>query len=246
MLLMKQGEDMYVAIIGDIIDSRKIVDGRSEVQERFKAAISNINDQYGNCIETNFAIIAGDGFYGLLHSPENLLKILLEIRIALVPHQIRIGIGIGSIDTEIVKNESNSVDGRANATAREAIDFLSENKRKYESVYRTTMLKIDSALNQERTQADCKNVSLCKAYEDLVNAIFCSCSGIESKWNRKHVDTIKLRVNKYTQREIATKLGISQSAVQKRMISADFYTYEYYLAALGSGIDELWKEVQYV
>ena len=189
---------MYCAIMGDIIDSRKIIRGRGELQERFKAAIETINNTYSQSIESNFAITEGDGFYGLLHSPNDLLRIMMEIRLAITPYQIRIGIGIGSIGTKIVKHESNLVDGRANSTAREAIDYLSETKNKYESVYKTTMLKIDDMEYRKLSEFDCRSEKICKTYESFINTVFCACSAIEKKWNRIHADTIKLKAGQYT------------------------------------------------
>ena len=224
---------MYCAIMGDIIDSRKIIHGRSETQEKFKTAIIGINDKYSDNIESDFTITAGDSFYGLLNSPENLLEIILKIRLAIVPNQIRIGIGIGSIDTQIVRHNGNLIDGKANSTAKEAIDYLSDNKNKYESVYRTTMLKVDSSITLKK----------CKNYESFINTIFCTCSAAEKKWGPIHADTIRLKTEEYTQREIAANLGISQPAVQQRLISSDYYLYEYSLQTINSGIQELWKEV---
>ena len=246
---------MYCAIMGDIIKSREIIEGRGETQERFKSAIKNINDKYANSIKSNFTIMAGDGFYGLINSCENLLNIILEIRLAIAPNQIRIGIGIGSIDTKIEKNNSELIDGRANSTAKEAIDYLSENEKKYESVYRTTFLKVDSRNYDkllevyEKKYSDSPELGIdavkkCEKYEKFINTIFCACSGIEKKWEIIHAATMKLKANKYTQREIAQKLGISQPAVQKRLISSDYYLYEHYMQVIESGINEIWEEVQ--
>jgi hypothetical protein len=236
---------MYCAIIGDIIDSRKIIDERSEVQERFKTVIHSINQNYSQTIVSNFTITNGDGFYGLLNSPIDLLNIILEIRLALVPHQIRMGIGFGGIGTKIEKYESYLVDGRANSTAKEAIDNISENKGKYQAVYRTTLLKVDSIVYDQLAETDGKAVNVIRMYENLINTIFCGCASLEKTWNTIQANTIKWKTDQYTQREIGDKLGISQPAVQKRLTSAGFYLYEYYQEMIKSGIEALWKEVQH-
>jgi len=234
---------MYCAVIGDIIDSRKITNDRGETQERFIAAIKNVNNKYGYTIASTFAITEGDSFYGLLSSPENLLNIIREIRLAIAPHQIRIGIGIGSIDTQIERNNSSLIDGRANSTAKDAVNYLSENKNKYESVYMTTLLKVDRLVYEKLDEKESKAY---KTYENLINAVFCSCSVIEKRWDTIHADTIQLKIEGCTQREMAEKLGITQSSVQRRLISADYYLHEYYLSELESGIAQLWKEVLHV
>ena len=45
---------------------------------------------------------------------------------------------------------------------------------------------------------------------------------------------------------MAEKLGITQSSVQRRLISADYYLHEYYMSELESGIAQLWEEVLHV
>lgn len=176
---LPEGDIMYCAIIGDIIDSREIIKDRSETQERFKNALRIINGKYKNSIKSDFTITAGDGFYGLLSSVENLFDIILDIRLAIVPNQIRMGIGIGTIGTKIVRNESNLVDGRANSTAREAIDYLSDKKSKYESVYMTTFLKVDSKQYDRIKEFNTEKAETCKTYEEFINTLLCACSDIE-------------------------------------------------------------------
>lgn len=63
------------------------------------------------------------------------------------------------------------------------------------------------------------------------------------KWNFIHAQTIKLKLEKYTQREIADRLDIKQPSVQRRLISAGYYMYEYYTKTIQSGVEKLWKEV---
>ena len=58
-------KNIYVAIIGDIIDSKKIKN-RNEVQQKLKHVLSKINQSYDDIIAANFIISLGDEFQGLL------------------------------------------------------------------------------------------------------------------------------------------------------------------------------------
>ena len=60
----------YIAIIGDIKNSKKIVD-RGAIQEHLKKILDNINLKYSDCIASKFTITLGDEFQGLLTTGNN-------------------------------------------------------------------------------------------------------------------------------------------------------------------------------
>ena len=90
----------YIAIIGDIKESRKIND-RNNVQNKLKAVLIKINQKYESAISAKFTITLGDEFQGLLCVGENVIDIIEEIRREMSPVQIRFGIGVGEINTDI-------------------------------------------------------------------------------------------------------------------------------------------------
>ena len=228
---------MYCAIIGDIIDSREI-ENREMLQEKYKAVFNQINHNFDNDIGAYFQIRDGDGFHGLLKNPKNLTEIIMRIRLAIIPTQIRIGIGFGTITTKIEKNNIPVIDGSAYNVARDGMDDISQYKNKYEKVYQTTILKYDPGIIIDK---NCKRT--CETYEKLINSVFCACSFIERNWDKIHAETILGKMENKTQRQIGQELGISQAAVQKRISSSNYYTYEYYIENLTAVISDLWEKV---
>ena len=227
---------MYCAVIGDIIDSREIKN-REILQENYKSVFNDINIKFYDDVSANFQIRDGDGFHGLLKNPRNIIDIIMLIRLAIIPNQIRIGIGFGDITTKIDKFNVHNIDGSAYSTARDGMDYLSIYKSKYEKVYQTTILKYDYNI------LDKKISKVCEIYENLINSIFCACSQIEKNWENIHAETILKKINNKTQRDIAYELNITQPAVQKRIKSSNYYTYEYYNKNLSLAIVDLWEKI---
>src|SRR6478609_4072574 len=60
-------EARYVAIIADIVDSRRITGARRrELQKRLELLLSEVNRDFAQAIAANFLITVGDEFQGLL------------------------------------------------------------------------------------------------------------------------------------------------------------------------------------
>ena len=85
--------DKYVAIIGDIVDSKKIKD-RKAMQQKFKNLLTDINMKYSEDIASKFTIILGDEFQGLLKNRSHIMKIICEIEMAMTPIELRFGMVI--------------------------------------------------------------------------------------------------------------------------------------------------------
>ena len=74
--------DKYVAIIGDIVDSKQIKD-RKVIQQKFKNVLADINTKYSEDIASKFTITLGDEFQGLLKSRNNIMNIICEVEMAM-------------------------------------------------------------------------------------------------------------------------------------------------------------------
>ena len=118
---------MYCAIIGDIVDSKKIKN-RAEIQTKLENVLLAINKKYEIDIAANFVITLGDEFQGLLKLPKNLTRIIEQIKMELYPIKLRFGAGIGEIYTEINPKIAIGADGPAYHNAREAIEIIQKNK----------------------------------------------------------------------------------------------------------------------
>ena len=101
----------YLAIIGDIVDSKKITgEQRKLVQNRLEATLDSVNQQYRDYIVSDFLITLGDEFQGLLRPNAPLYEIISRVVEGINTEryqekfvEVRFGIGLGRILTEIKK-----------------------------------------------------------------------------------------------------------------------------------------------
>lgn len=164
----------YTAIIGDIKASRKIED-RSLVQEKMKHALEYVNKEYQADIAAKFIITLGDEFQGLLHGNENLLDIVQYIRKEMYPVKLRLGIGIGTINTDIFYEAAIGADGPAYYAAREMIEELREQEKKYKRQAADIQVSIYDTERFEITE---------------INTIFALMKTLEDGWSDKQRYTI--------------------------------------------------------
>ena len=195
---------LFVAIIGDIRNSRNI-DDRKKIQNQLKIVLENINAKYQKDIASKFVITLGDEFQGVLVNSRQILKIIEEIKMQLFPVELRFGIGIGKITTDMDTEMALGADGPGYYNARNAIDKLKENEKRNKTVL--SDLRIDIDFNDARV--------------NLINTIFELIKTIETNWTgiwdmRKHQDG---------QIKVAERLGIEQPTVQKALAKAKYYVY---------------------
>ncbi|WP_338102758.1 SatD family protein [Methanolapillus millepedarum] len=206
-------EDIYFAIIGDIISSKKITD-RNKIQKELKDVMAGINRQYADEIASDFVITLGDEFQGLLKSATLLLEILDRIKFELEPIEIRFGIGIGRIETEINRKSSVGADGPAYWCARRAINIIHSN----------------NDYNISKVAVEIEN----EKFADVVNLINESlhvCDYMEKHWRKTQKTLIKESVlrfghdTKIPQKELAVLLNTSAPALNLRIQSSGYYNY---------------------
>ena len=129
--------DNLIAIIGDIIDSKKIDENNRRVlQSKLSSILSEINEEYKEDIVSNFIITLGDEFQGLLNKSRYLLEIIEKIQFNISDVQFRFGLGIGKIYTDINREASIGSDGPAYHKARKSISVLKNNKKLPKYLYR--------------------------------------------------------------------------------------------------------------
>lgn len=187
----------YVAIIGDIIDSTKLKD-RKAIQQKFKDVILGINAKYSEDIASKFRITFGDAFQGLLKNKDNIMKIITEIEIGMVPVKLRFGIGIGEINTDINFEDSEETDGPAYNRARKMIKAIENQKLQYAE--RDSNIMISSEDN---------NFEI----DELLNSIFSVCTALKSKWTNQQQEIIYAYLaNKENQYKAANVLNVFMNA----------------------------------
>lgn len=222
---------MYFAIIGDIVESKKILN-RNEAQEKLNHILKDINIEYERNIAAKFIITLGDEFQGLLSNPIHLFDIIDKIKFKMYPIKIRFGVGIGNIHTNINKEMALGADGPAYHYARKMIEEIKIlNKTNSKSQYNTD-IGVSSIYKTDIVS--------------LINNNLCLCYFIEEKWTDKQRELIeKIMFSNKTQREIANELNLVQSSVQRRLKSSGYYNYIYVKHSLNRVLMEVWGEYKY-
>ncbi|MDV0447255.1 hypothetical protein MsAg5_11340 [Methanosarcinaceae archaeon Ag5] len=206
-------EKTYFAVIGDIISSKKITD-RNKIQKRLSDVLAGINQQYAYEIASDFVITLGDEFQGLLKDATLLLEILDRIKFELEPVEIRFGIGIGKIETEINRKSSVGADGPAYWCARQAINIIHSNND-----YNISKIAVEVENNE---LPDIVN---------LVNESLRMCDYMEKHWRKTQKTLVKESVlrfghdTKVSQKELAALLNVSAPALNLRIQSSGYYNY---------------------
>lgn len=219
--------DPYVAMIGDMKDSKKI-SNRDAVQAKLKKVLQNINELYAGDIAAKFTITLGDEFQGLLYRGANAMAMITEIERQMYPVKIRFGLGIGAINTEINRELAIGADGPGYHRAREAIAYLKQNEKRKETG--AADIRIEADGEQQPSVA-------------LLNTILSLLTAIKSSWSDRQRQTIWVMLAyQDSQANAAKRLGITQSSVQKNLAKGNFYAYKEALRLLESALSEIGRD----
>ncbi|HYE84396.1 MAG TPA: SatD family protein [Clostridia bacterium] len=208
----------YCAIIGDIVNSRKL-NNRPEVQSKLVHVIENsVNENYRRYIASNFTVTLGDEFQGLLYKEFTYLsyEIIRFIKKQLAPINLVFGVGVGAMIIEPKHEISIGSDGPAYYNARNAV---SEAKNKKPSIYYYTGSEED----------------------ELVNSMIHLIEGIEKKMTHKQQEVIKLYKSSGSQSKTAEKLDIMQSTVSRMLNNSGYYRITDAEAAISSYFKKKYK-----
>lgn len=201
--------EKLVAIIGDIINSKKI-ENRFEVQEQLKIILKEVNCKYKEHIISNWTITLGDEFQVLMKPNLKIFEILDFISYKMSPNEIRYGIGLGSIKTNINYDKSIGADGPAYWNAREAIETVYNN-----NYYGTSKIFFLSKGNDDK----------------IINNLLAYTDWMKESWTdsqRKILHTLLDNNNyneKFQQKTLAKQLKISESAMSRRIKSSGIKLY---------------------
>lgn len=220
---------MYIAVIGDIIESRAMQD-RSDVQRKIKKLLEDINEKFKDDIAARFTITLGDEFQGLLKSSKALMEIIDLIKLKFYPNKLRFGIGFGEMYTEIIAEQAIGSDGPAYYAARKAVEDIKKSNNRYEQPDQDIQI-----YNYDEND---------KYKFDLLNSALSLCTLIENGWTEKQREVIThLLFHDKSQREIAKAIGLKQSSVQRRLTSGGYFTYSRAKESIKSFINEIWEEL---
>ena len=201
---------MYLALIADVIDS-KMVQERFNLQKQLEKTLRKMNELFGDYLASCFTLTLGDEFQALLKMDAPVFQIIDTLRSELKPTQLRFGIGLGEIVTDIDPLQSIGADGPAYWNARAAINFVHQ-----KNDYGNTQIYFSSGKENK---------------DFFVNALIASGEAIRSGW-RDSQEEILLNLLKrsvysesFSQQELAQSLDINPSALSKRLKSSSIRVY---------------------
>lgn len=217
----------YIAIIGDMKQSQKM-DNRSEVQNKLKQVLEEINDKYRGDISSKFIITLGDEFQGLLGNGANTMNIVSEIERKMFPVRMRFGIGIGKITTDVNKEMALGADGPGYYKARNAMEYLKDNEKKKQAIAADIRFEVESD-NQATTI--------------MLNTILALMTAIKESWSNRQREIIwNMLEHQDSQIDVAKRLKIKQPAVQKSFSIGKYYAYKDALDTIGKALEEIRRD----
>lgn len=221
---------MYLALIADVIDS-KMVQERFDLQKQLEKTLQTMNELFGEFLASNFTLTLGDEFQGLLKVDAPVFQIIDTLRSELTPTQLRFGIGLGEIVTDIDPLQSIGADGPAYWNARAAINLVHQ-----KNDYGNTQIYFSCGKEKQ---------------DFFVNALIASGEAIRSGWRGSQeeilLDLLKRCVysENFSQQDLAQSLAINPSALSKRLKSSSIRVYLRGRAAALASIQSLAKGEAY-
>ena len=221
---------MYLALIADVIDS-KMVQERLDLQKQVEKTLQKMNELFGDYLASRFTLTLGDEFQALLEVNAPVFQIIDTLRSELNPTQLRFGIGLGEIVTDIDPLQSIGADGPAYWNARAAINLVHQ-----KNDYGNTQIYFLSSNDSQ---------------DSVVNALIASGEAIRSSWRDSQeeilLDLLKRSVysETFSQQDLAQSLAINPSALSKRLKSSSIRVYLRGRAAALASIQSLAKGEAY-
>ena len=221
---------MYLALIADVIDS-KMVQERFDLQKQLEKTLQTMNELFGEFLASSFTLTLGDEFQALLKADAPVFQIIDTLRSELTPTQLRFGIGLGEIVTDIDPLQSIGADGPAYWNARAAINLVHQ-----KNDYGNTQIYFSCGKEKQ---------------DFFVNALIASGEAIRSGWRGSQeeilLDLLKRCVysENFSQQDLAQSLAINPSALSKRLKSSSIRVYLRGRAAALESIQSLAKGEAY-
>ncbi|EGJ26456.1 SatD family protein [Streptococcus porcinus] len=201
---------VYLALIGDIIQSKQLSQ-RSEAQERLKTCLKRLNELFKPYIISNFSLTLGDEFQGLMKIDAPIFYLIDLINDEMRDIPMRYGIGVGEILTDINPEISIGADGPAYWYAREAIKFIHQ-----KNDYGTTQIAIRTGEIEE---------------DVFLNSLLSAGEAIKYNWRASQLEVFhtllisNIYQEYFDQQQLGKLLGLSPSALSKRLKSSNLKIY---------------------
>jgi hypothetical protein len=155
--------------------------------------LAKVNARHADALAVPFAITLGDEVQGLVSDPSDSPRIVYDLRLQLSPLKCRIGVGVGSVVSEMAESTA-QMEGAAFSLSREALDA-------------TRMLK--SGLTVYRAEN--------KGVENAANAVMPLMDAVQSRWTDKQWEAVRLYSELGDVSKIGAELGVTSPSVEDRL-----------------------------
>jgi len=196
----------FLVVIGDIISSRD-VEQRHELQTRLEETFQTLNDplsrekdQNGSELLSPFTLTLGDEFQAVYTTADSIFRDALYILEQVHPQRVRFSFGVGTIDTDINRQQAIGMDGKAFHLARDGIEQLKNHREEYQFSVRGMT---DPALNL------------------LFNHTLHLISNLLQSWRKNRLVVIRKRMDGVSVKDIARGLEISTTAVYRNIYAGN-------------------------
>lgn len=199
----------YLAIIGDIIQSKQI-DDRAKLQEKIQTVFGHIDSKYSDIIQSKFTLTLGDEFQALLKPSKEIFELLEELEY-LIPVPFRYGLGYGILNTDFDKDVSIGADGPAYWNAREAIEKIHDHN--WSGKTNGYIVTKDDVFDQ------------------TFNNFILLSDTLKNDWTNLQKETFHALLeegiysNEFSQKKFADSLGITPSSLSKRLNNGNIKIY---------------------
>jgi hypothetical protein len=212
----------YLAVIGDIIDSKKIKN-REVVQNAMGLAFDKLRRDYQDLFVSKFTMTIGDEFQALLKPKAEVWKLLDHLMIY-SPVSYRLGLGFGKIRTKINPEQSLGADGEAFWRAREAI------------------IKVHVQNWNGRSHVLFKGSD--EKQDGVINSLILSSEMMKSAWTKTQYTLFSSLINEgiyhvdFNQKHFSETIGISESSLSKRLTASNIKIYFQLRQTLGQLLED--------
>ena len=218
--------NIYIALTGDIRSSSRVED-RRDLAKRLLELCEQLNKHFAPFILTPFKVVSGDGIQGLLKLDTNLMKLSFYIRAVIHPYFMRLGFGIGGIDTDMEADVS-KMDGECFRNSAQAVEIV---KKKDDWVY----------LEPQEINYNHLLSSIFSIYETFLEKFTSRQNTIINQYI-----SILIEKGKVTHKQVADIMGIPRSNVSKALNKVNWRSIYEIMNAIPTIRDfiEVWEKYQ--
>ena len=188
-------DNLYTALTADIIGSRKDTASVGEAGEK----LNRFNSVFEDLIAVKFTLFRGDEIQGVFKEAAQLPRLIRQFRCRLRPLGLRIGVGVGRIETGLEREFSWQMDGSAFHRSREALGQIA----------------------RSRSEAT-RFAGGAAAQLETINVLYTLVDAIQGRWSEKQWQAVDAYDRNSTFALAAQELGISAQSVNKHCRTAKF------------------------